>query len=83
MAGAAAPIVSNLGWLNKGVMRFGSVPVTDILPLALAMRAPSFMLCAGSYGEYLTLSAGFFDAERRAEDVERFLQRVRAEMAGE
>jgi NRPS condensation-like uncharacterized protein len=83
MAGAAAPIVSNLGWLYKGTMKFGGVPVTDILPLAQAMRAPSFMLCAGSYAEHLTLSAGFFDAERKAEDVERFLQGVKAEMAGE
>ncbi len=81
--GEAAPIVSNLGWLFKGTMRFGNVPVTDVLPLALAMHAPSFMLSAGSYGEHLTLSAGFFDAERRAQDVERFLQRVKAEMAGE
>ena len=82
-AGVAAPIVSNLGWLFKGTMRFGNVPVTDILPLAVAMHAPSYMLGAGSYGERLTLSAGFFDEERKAEDVERFLHRVKAEMAGE
>lgn len=81
-AGKAAPIVSNLGWLYKGGMLFGNVSVTDILPLNPAMHAPAFMLGAGSYGDNMTLSAGFFEGEREAEDVERFLNNVRDNMMG-
>lgn len=82
-AGAAAPIVSNLGWMHKGEMRFGDILVTEIVPLVLAMHAPAVMLGAGSYGDNLTLSAGYFEGERKAEDVERFLYRVRDEITGE
>jgi NRPS condensation-like uncharacterized protein len=82
-AGVAAPIVSNLGWLYKSSMRFGNVSVTDILPLTPAMHAPAIMLGVGSYGNKMTLSAGFFEGEREAEDIARFLQRIRAELTGE
>lgn len=82
-AGAAAPIVSNLGWLHKGEMRFGDILVTEIIPLVPAMHAPAFMLGAGSYGGYMTLSAGYFEGEREAETVERFLNTIREEMIGD
>jgi NRPS condensation-like uncharacterized protein len=82
-AGAAAPIVSNLGWMHKGNMRFGNVNVLNILPLTPAMHAPAFMLGAGSYGGNMTLSAGYFEGERQVEDVERFLNKIREEMTGD
>jgi NRPS condensation-like uncharacterized protein len=81
-AGIAAPIVSNLGWLHKCEMRFGNVNVTDILPLTPAMHAPAILFGAGSYGEKMTLSAGFYEGEREAEEMERFLLRVMAELTG-
>ncbi len=81
-AGVSAPIISNLGWMHKSEMRFGNVSVTDILPFTPAMHAPAFMLGAGSYGDNITLSAGYFEGERKAEDMERFLYRVRDEMMG-
>jgi len=79
----AAPIVSNLGWLQEGIIRFGNVRVTEILPLTPAMHAPAFMLGAGSYGDKITLSAGYYKGEREKEGIERFLHRVRNEMTGE
>lgn len=78
----AAPIISNLGWLNKDGMRFGNVRVSSILPLTPAMHAPAFMLGAGSYGSSMVLSAGYFEGEREAEDVERFLNKVSEELMG-
>ncbi len=81
-AGVAAPIVSNLGWLYRGEMRFGDILVADMIPLVLAMHAPAVMLGAGSYGDRITLSAGFYEGEREAEDVEQFLQNVKDEMTG-
>ena len=82
-SGAAVPIVSNLGWLYSDEMKFGDMIVTDIIPLVLAMHAPAVMLGAGSYGDKMTLSAGYYEGERALEDVERFLHRVRDEMIGE
>jgi NRPS condensation-like uncharacterized protein len=82
-SGAAVPIVSNLGWLYRDEMKFGDMIVTDIIPLVLAMHAPAVMIGAGSYGDNLTLSAGYYEGERALEDVERFLHRVRDEMIGE
>jgi NRPS condensation-like uncharacterized protein len=82
-AGIAAPIVSNLGWLHNGEMRFGDVNVTDILPLTPAMHAPAFMIGAGSYRDKMTLSVGYFESERDVQSINRFLQRVMEELTGE
>lgn len=71
--GTAVPILSNLGQISKGMMRFGDAAVTDILALLPTLHAPAFMLGADGYGNLLTLSAGFYAEERPADGVERFL----------
>jgi NRPS condensation-like uncharacterized protein len=76
-SGTAAPILSNLGPVFQGAMRFGDAVVTDILPLLPLLHAPAFMLGAGSYQNALTLSAGFYAEERDAGDVERLLMAIR------
>lgn len=76
-SGIAAPILSNFGLLAPENLAFGGAAVTDILPLPPAMRAPAFLLGAGSYSGMLTLSAGFYPRERAADSVERLLQTIR------
>jgi NRPS condensation-like uncharacterized protein len=75
-SGTAAPLLSNLGMLFAGEMRFGDVPVTKILPVTPAMHAPAFMLGAGSYLDTFTLSAAFYEEERSCEEVNSFLKKV-------
>ena len=81
-SGLSAPIVSNLGWLYGGEMRFGGIQVTDVLPFTPAMHAPAFMIGMGSYGDHVTLSAGYYAEERSSVDVERFLHRIIEELTG-
>lgn len=75
--GMAAPILSNFRLFVPENLVFGGTAVTDILPLPPAMRAPAFLLGAGSFGGKLTLSAGFYPRERAADSVERLLQTIR------
>lgn len=77
LSGTAAPILSNLGQIFPGTMRFGDSAVTDILPLLPALHAPAFMLGAAGYGEGLILSAGFYAEERTADEVEQLLLNTR------
>lgn len=76
-SGIAAPILSNLGFISSEPMRFGDALVTSIVPLLPALHAPAFMLGAFSFGDTLTLSAGFYGEERDAENVEKLLQAIR------
>ena len=78
LAGTAAPILSNLGLISPGTIRFGDAAVTDVLSLLPALHAPAFILGAGGYGDTLTLSAGFYAEERAADGIERLLQDIRA-----
>ena len=76
-AGTSAPILSNLGLISHEHMHFGSAYVTDIIPVLPALHAPAFMLGALSFGDTLTLSAGFYEEERDAAQVELLLSGMR------
>lgn len=80
LLGTAIPILSNLGQLCQGTMWFGSIPVVNILQLLPAFHAPAFMLAASGYENSLTLSAGFYAGERKADDVRRYLRKIRDEL---
>ena len=71
--GSAAPLLSNLGRIASNPLTFGQATVKNVLALLPAMHAPSFMLGASGYGDTLTLSAGYYAEERKADDVKTFL----------
>lgn len=80
ITGVSIPILSNLGQIGQICM--GDHCATDVYVATPAFHAPAFMLGCSSYGEELTLTAGYYAHERNEEDIQGFLQEMGALLCG-
>lgn len=79
-AGESSPILSNLGWLAEGELRFGKTAADHAFIVTPAMHAPAFMLGASSYGGELTLVASYYENERTTESICYLLEAIRKQL---
>lgn len=75
-AGQSSPILSNLGWLAPGELYFGETAAVHVYAVTPAMHAPAFMVGASSYGNEITLTAAYFEAERTSEGIRSLLEAI-------
>jgi NRPS condensation-like uncharacterized protein len=75
-----APVLSNLGILNRSLFQFGEIAVTDAYIVPPALCAPGLLLCIGTYNGVVTISASYYESQVRREHVERLLALIRKEL---
>jgi NRPS condensation-like uncharacterized protein len=75
-----SPVLSNLGFISKTLLRFGENVATDAYVIPPFVRAPGFLLIANTYNGILTLAAGYYKAEFSRKDVERLLNKIKDEL---
>jgi len=75
-----APVLSNLGFISKELIKFGDNVVIDAYIVPPVVRSPGFLLMPSTYNGVLTLSAGYYKASVLREDVEKLLNNIREEL---
>lgn len=75
-----APVLSNLGFIDKTFLKFGKTYVEDAYIVPPAVSAPGILLCVSSYNGILTLAISYYQAQVRCDDVERLLNLIKKEL---
>ncbi|MCI1779781.1 MAG: hypothetical protein LKI53_07485 [Bacteroidales bacterium] len=76
-SGKCTPMISNLGVISKDKLYFGKIPIENIYLVPPAFRFPAFMLGISTYNDVLTLSAGYYGAEREREIIKNLMEEMR------
>lgn len=77
------PTLSNLGYLSKSLIQFGSSTVTDAYIVPPVVRAPGLLLMANSYNSVLTFAIGYYKHTVSRENIEKLLNKIRDELIEE
>jgi NRPS condensation-like uncharacterized protein len=77
------PTLSNLGYLSKSLIKFGSNTVYDAYILPPVVRAPGVLLMACSYNSVLTLATGYYKHTVSRENVEKLVDKIKDELVEE
>lgn len=77
-----APVLSNLSYISKSLLRFGETTVTDAYIVPPTLSAPGMLLCVSSYNGILTIAASYYEAQARREDIERLYGLIKRELIG-
>lgn len=75
-----SPVVSNLGFINKSLLKFGDTYVTDAYIVPPAVSAPGILLCIGTYNNEMTMAMSHYEEQVYSEDIKRLLYTVRKEL---
>ncbi len=78
--GHCTPILSNLGFIDKSLLRFGEAYVTDAYIIPPAMCAPGILLCIGSYNNEITLSVSYYKSQAYRDQMEKLLNLIKKEL---
>jgi NRPS condensation-like uncharacterized protein len=78
--GTCSPVISNLGFINKSLLRFGQNYVTDAYIVPPAVCAPGILLCIGTYNNEITMAISYFKEQVRSEDMNRLLDTMKNEI---
>lgn len=75
-----SPVLSNLGFINRSVLRFGKAVVTDAYIVPPAVSAPGILLCVGTYNGITTLSVSYYKDQVRDGDMNTLLNLIKQEL---
>ncbi|NLD47148.1 MAG: condensation protein [Clostridiaceae bacterium] len=75
-----APVLSNVGNLSEGLLKFGEVTAVDAYMVPHTVHAPGFLLLANTYNDTLTLSTAFYDGTIEHEDSIKLINKVKDEI---
>lgn len=75
-----APVLSNLGFVSKDLIKFGDNVVTDAFIIPPVVRLPGLLLMTSTYNGILTLSAGYYEGSIPREDIEKLLNKIKDEI---
>ncbi len=75
-----SPVLSNIGYISKSLIKFGENTVNDLYCYPPAIRAPGMLIVAGTYNEIITLSIGYYKPSVRKTDIEKLLNKIRDEL---
>lgn len=74
------PTLSNIGYLSKSLIKFGSSTVIDAYIVPPVVRAPGVLLMANSYNSVLTLAIGYYKHTVKRENIEKLLNKIKDEL---
>lgn len=75
-----APVLSNLGFINKSLFKFGEVDVTDAYIVPPAVSAPGIFLCTGTYNGVLTMAASYYEGQLSHSVMNKLLNLIKKEL---
>lgn len=75
-----APVLSNLGYITKSLLKFGENAVTEAYIVPPVVRAPGFLLMVSTYNGIITLAAGIYEASIPQETIHTLLNNIRDEL---
>lgn len=75
-----SPILSNLGTIDKSLIRFGETDVVNVYIVPPALCAPGILFCIGTYNDEMTLTVSYFESQIHHERMERILDLVKKEL---
>ncbi len=78
--GFCNPILSNMGFIDKSLLRFGESYVTDAYIIPPALCAPGILLCVGSYNNEITLTISYYKEHGNSNQIQKLLDLIRSEM---
>lgn len=74
------PTLSNIGYLSRSLIKFGSSTVIDAYIVPPVIRAPGLLLMANSYNSILTLAIGYYKYTVERENIETLLNKIKNEL---
>ena len=74
------PTLSNLGYLSRSLIKFGSSTVIDAYIVPPVVRAPGVLLMANTYNSVLTLAIGYYKYTVERENIEKLLNKIKDEL---
>jgi NRPS condensation-like uncharacterized protein len=74
------PTLSNLGYMSKSLIKFGTNTVIDAYILPPVVRAPGILLMACTYNSVLTLATGYYKSTVGRENVDLLLNKIKDEL---
>ncbi len=74
------PTLSNIGYLSRSLIKFGSSTVIDAYIVPPVVRAPGLLLMANTYNSILTLAIGYYKYTVEKENIERLLNKIKDEL---
>lgn len=75
-----APVISNLGFIDKSLIKFGEIVVTDAYIVPPAVSAPGVLLCISSYNDILTLAISYYQGQVNGDHIVRLLELIKKEL---
>lgn len=75
-----SPVLSNVGFISKSLLKFGENTVTDAYILPPTVRAPGMLLVASTYNGIITLAVGYYKPSVRKSDMEGLLNKIKDEL---
>lgn len=75
-----APVLSNVGVLADGLLKFGDVTAVDAYMVPHAVHSPGLLLLASTYNDTLTLSSAIYEDNIKYEDIQKLINKVMDEI---
>jgi NRPS condensation-like uncharacterized protein len=75
-----SPVLSNIGYASKSLIKFGENTVTDFNCFPPAIRAPGILIVASTYNEIINLSIGYYKPSVQRTNIENILNKIRDEL---
>lgn len=72
-----AAVLSNLGYLNKELFKFGNVFATDAYIVPPAISAPGLLLCVGTYNDKMTFAVSYYKSQASRESIDMLLNLIK------
>lgn len=75
-----SPVLSNIGYISKSLIKFGENTVNDLYCLPPAIRAPGILIVAGTYNGVITLTVAYYKSSVKKDDMEGLLNKIKDEL---
>jgi NRPS condensation-like uncharacterized protein len=74
------PVLSNMGYIDTSLLRFGDKFVTDAYILPPAISSPGLLLCMGTYNNEITMAVRYYETQVHRSQIERLLNLIKNEL---
>ena len=75
-----SPVLSNLGFLDKSLYKFGSRHVIDAYVVPPAVSAPGVLICIGTYNEVITIATSYYSNQVDSDVIDTLLKLIKKEL---
>jgi NRPS condensation-like uncharacterized protein len=74
------PMLSNLGFIDKSLIKFGEAVVTDAYIVPPVLCPPRLLLCTGTYNGILTTAVSYYEARASRVYIDRLINLIKDEL---